>query len=109
MTLAVVLCASDLAHGIVERQAEDLDVEVNGVAGEVAFRLTPVAVFDDETGIGAQKKIAHLVYTKTAANAFEGVTSHELSSLTSQEAKDWVKGISESYSAMTTATRRLKR
>ena len=32
----VGLCAGDLAHGIVEGQAEDLDMEVNGVAGEVA-------------------------------------------------------------------------
>ena len=43
-----------------EGQAEDLDVEVNGVAGEVAFRPAPVAVFDDEAGIGGQNKIAGL-------------------------------------------------
>jgi hypothetical protein len=34
----VVLCAGDLAHGVVEGQAEHLDMEVNGVAGEVALR-----------------------------------------------------------------------
>ena len=61
MTPAVVLCASDLAHGMVEGMAEDLDVEVNGVAGEVApLRPAPVTVFDDETGIGGQNKIARL-------------------------------------------------
>ena len=54
MTPAVVLCAGDLAHGVVEREAEDLDVEVNGVAGEVTFRPAPIAVFDDEAGIGGQ-------------------------------------------------------
>ena len=43
-----------------EGQAEDLDVEVNGVAGEVAFRPAPVAVFDDEAGIGGQTKITRL-------------------------------------------------
>ena len=51
MTPAVVLDAGDLAHGIVEGQAEDLDMKVNGVAGQVAFGPAPVAVFDDETGI----------------------------------------------------------
>lgn len=50
----------DLAHGVVEGQAEDLDVEVNGIAGKIAFRPAPVAVFDDETGIGGQNKIAGL-------------------------------------------------
>jgi hypothetical protein len=33
MTPAVILCAGDLTHGVVEGQAEDLDVEVNGIAG----------------------------------------------------------------------------
>jgi len=35
----------------VEGEAEHLDVEVNGVAGEVAFGPAPIAVLDDETGI----------------------------------------------------------
>ena len=38
--------------------AEDLDVEVDGVAGEVAFGPAPVTVFDDEAGIGGQNIIA---------------------------------------------------
>ena len=58
MTPAAGLCAGDLAHGIVEGQAEHLDMEVNGVAGQIAFGPAPVAVFDDETGIGGQNKIA---------------------------------------------------
>ena len=49
-----------MAHGVVEGQAEDLDVEVNGVAGQIAFGPAPVAVFDDETGVGGQNKIARL-------------------------------------------------
>ena len=60
MTLADGLCAGDLAHGVVEGQAEDLDVEVNSIAGEVSFRPAPVAVFDDQAGIGGQNKIAGL-------------------------------------------------
>ena len=61
MTPAVgLLCAGDLAHGVVEGQAEDLDMEVNGVAGQVAFGPAPVAVFDDEAGISGQNKIAGL-------------------------------------------------
>ena len=50
----------DLAHGVVEGQAEDLDMEVNGVAGEVAFGPAPVGVLDDEAGIGGQDEIARL-------------------------------------------------
>jgi hypothetical protein len=30
----------NLAHGVVEGQAEDLNAEVNGVAGEVALGVT---------------------------------------------------------------------
>ena len=52
----------DEPHGVVEGEAEDLDVEVNGVAGEVALRPEPVAVFDDEAGIGGQNKIARLAW-----------------------------------------------
>ena len=31
---AAGLCADDLAHAVVKGQAEDLDVEVNGIAGK---------------------------------------------------------------------------
>jgi hypothetical protein len=60
MTPVVVLCAGDLAHGVVEGQSEDLDVEVNGITGEIAFRPAPVAIFDDEAGIGGRDKVARL-------------------------------------------------
>ena len=46
----------------VEGQAEHLDVQVNGVAGQVALRLAPVAVFDEEAGIGGQGKVVRLAY-----------------------------------------------
>ena len=52
--------SGDLAHGVVEGQAEDLNAEVNGVAGEVALWPAPIAVFDDEAGIGGQNKVARL-------------------------------------------------
>ena len=48
----------DLAHGVVKGQSEDLDEEVNGVAGQVTLGPAPVAVFDDEAGIGGQEVIA---------------------------------------------------
>ena len=60
MTLAAILGLGDVVHGVVEGEAEDLDVEVNGIAGEVALRPAPVTVFDDEAGIGGQNKIARL-------------------------------------------------
>ncbi len=50
----------DLAHGVVEGQAEDLDMEVNGVAGEVSLGPAPIAVFYDQAGIGGQNEIARL-------------------------------------------------
>jgi hypothetical protein len=34
----------DLAHGVVEGQAEDMGLEVDGVACAIAFGPTPVAV-----------------------------------------------------------------
>lgn len=65
------LCAGDPAHGVVERQAEDLDVEVNGVAGQIALRPAPVAFFDDETGEGGQSKIAGLTRDELESAFFE--------------------------------------
>ena len=45
------LGSSDLAHGVVEGQAEHLGKEVDGVAGQIAFGPAPIGVFDDQTGI----------------------------------------------------------
>ena len=61
----------DLAHGVVEGQAKDLDVEVNGVAGEVPLRPAPIAVFDDEAGIGGQGKIARLACDELKSAFFQ--------------------------------------
>ena len=44
-----------------ERQAEDPDAEVNGIAGQMSFRPAPIAVFDDEPGISGQDEIARVL------------------------------------------------
>lgn len=56
------LLASDLTHGVVEGEAEHAHEKVDGVASLVAFG--PVAVLDDETGIGGQKEVARLARDK---------------------------------------------
>ena len=38
-------------------QAQDLDKEVNGVAGELALGPAPVAVFDEQARIGGQLEV----------------------------------------------------
>ena len=50
--------SGDLAHGVVERQAESLDEKVDGIASHVAPGPTPVAVFDQQPGMGGQFEIA---------------------------------------------------
>jgi len=81
-TPAVILCvrlrgalrcdgAGDLAHGVVEGQAEHLDVEVDGVAGHVSLWPAPVAVFDDESGIGRQLEVARLFFDELEAAVLE--------------------------------------
>ncbi len=41
MSVAGLLDTCDVAHSVVEGESENLDVEVNGVAGQVAFRPAP--------------------------------------------------------------------
>ncbi|HKI69321.1 MAG TPA: hypothetical protein VKA67_07020 [Verrucomicrobiae bacterium] len=53
------------------RRAENLDMEVDGVAGQVSLRPAPVAVLDDETGIGGQNKIARLARDELEAALLE--------------------------------------
>ncbi len=54
------LRSGDFAHGVVEGETQDLDKEVDGVAGEVSLGPAPVAFLDDETGIGGEFKITCL-------------------------------------------------
>ena len=65
------LGAGDLAHGIMEGQAEHLDVEVNGVASQIALGPAPVTVFDGETGIGGHGKIVRLAYDELESALLE--------------------------------------
>jgi hypothetical protein len=46
----------------VEGQAKDLDVEVNGVASQIAFGPAPITVFYDQSRIGGQDKVARLAF-----------------------------------------------
>ncbi len=48
----------DLAHRIVEGEAEHLDKEVDGVASEVALRPAPVAVFEEQAFVSRQFEVA---------------------------------------------------
>ena len=57
----VVLGRGDLAHGVME-EAQHAHEEVNGIAGQVPFWPAPIAVFDDQTGIGGQDKITRLAW-----------------------------------------------
>ena len=58
-------------HGVVKGEAEHLDVEVNGVASQVAFGPAPIAGFDDEPWIGGQNEVARLPGDKLEAVFFE--------------------------------------
>lgn len=44
-----------------EGDAEDLHEEVNGVAGHVALRPAPVAVFEDQAFVSSQLEVAVLI------------------------------------------------
>jgi hypothetical protein len=46
-------------------------VEVDGVAGEVAFGPAPVTVFYDQAGIGGQNKIARLAFDELESALLE--------------------------------------
>ena len=65
------LRSRDLAHGVVEGQAEDLGTEVDGVAGQIALGPAPIGVFDDQTGIGGQAKIASLAFDQLETTLLE--------------------------------------
>lgn len=54
--------ADDLAHGLVERQAEDVDEEIDGVAIKVALGPAPIGFFDDEARESGQLEVARLLF-----------------------------------------------
>ncbi len=48
----------DLTHGVVKGEAQNLDEEVDGVAGQVPLGPALVALFEDQAGIGGREEIA---------------------------------------------------
>ena len=62
-----VLHPGDGAHGVVEAQAENLDEQVDGIAGQIPFGPAPVAVFKEESGMGGQFKVARLSFEEWEA------------------------------------------
>ncbi len=58
------LLSGDLAHGVVEAQAQNLNEEVDGVAGQVASRPLPIAVFDDQIRIGGLLVVFRFAFEK---------------------------------------------
>ena len=72
MPLAVFdLLAGDLAHGVVEGKAQDLDEEVDGVSGQIALGPTPVTVFDEQALVGGQLEVAGLQLDELKAALLE--------------------------------------
>ena len=57
---AGVLLGGDVGHGRVKGKAEDLDKEVDRVAGFALLRPAPIVLFEDETGKSRQDIIASL-------------------------------------------------
>lgn len=51
----------DVAHGLVEGQAQDLDEEVDGVAGQVALWPAPVILLEDEAWESGQGEVARFL------------------------------------------------
>jgi hypothetical protein len=49
-------------HGLVKGEAQDLNKEVNGVAGPVPLGPAPIAVFDDQAGKGGQQEVARALF-----------------------------------------------
>jgi len=65
------LRCGDVAHRVVEAQPEHTHEEVNGVAGQVALRPAPIGVFEDESGMSGQFKVARLAFDEWEAAPLE--------------------------------------
>src|SRR2546423_8072034 len=63
--------AGDLAHGIVKAQAQDLDEEVDGVAGQFALGPAPVAVFEEQAREGGQLEVACFFFDQAESSLLE--------------------------------------
>ena len=67
----VGLRGGELAHGLVEGEAQDLGAEVDGVALQVALGPAPVTLFYDETGIGVDGEVAAAGFAEREAAFFQ--------------------------------------
>ena len=65
--------SGDFAHGLMKGQAEDLDKEVDGVAGKLPLRAAPVAVFDQQARIGGQFEVIRRAVPPIGAGAVAAV------------------------------------
>ena len=61
----------ELAHGLMEAQAQDLRAEVDRVTLQIAFGPAPVNSLDDEARVGAQLEVAAACFEEREAAFFE--------------------------------------
>ena len=47
-----------MVHGVVKREAEDLDEKVDRVAGQLALGPAPIAVFNEQSFVSGQLEVA---------------------------------------------------
>lgn len=52
------------AHGVVEAHSQDLDAEVNGVAGQMALGPAPITVFEQEARVGEQLEVVGVAFAQ---------------------------------------------
>ena len=58
MDPGLLLGLGDLAHSLMEGEAENLDKEVDGIASQVTLRPAPVAVFEEQALVSGQFEVA---------------------------------------------------
>ena len=54
-----------------ERQSQNFHAEVDGVASQVALGPAPIAIFDDEAGIGEDVVVRGIALTELEAASLE--------------------------------------
>jgi hypothetical protein len=63
--------SNDGLHGLMERKPQNLNMEVNGIAREIAYWPAPVTVFEDETREGGQNEVAPSLFEQLEVCASE--------------------------------------
>src|SRR3990172_3541064 len=67
----VVLRSHQFGHGLMEGSPEDMDEEIDGVAGQLAFGPAPIRVFHDEAGKGGHQEVAATLLDQLMPAFFE--------------------------------------